>query len=128
MAPYREKKQGTPSSGFPHPLEVTRTTSNSSMNHSLGSVPESPTGSISRNSVLECDYDTNPTVLYQAIEAKQWVIQIEILFQMDGFLHLWACINVSSIIFNIFNNSMDNWDFELQLEPEIGYFDNKWDY
>ncbi len=79
MAPYREKKQGTPSSGFPHPdpLEVTRTTSNNSMN----SAPDSPAGSrISTTSaVLECDYDTNPTVLYQAIEAKQWDYAISLL-------------------------------------------------
>ena len=72
MTPYREKKQGTASSGFPHPdpLEVTRTTSNDSM--SL--VPDSPSSSklSATSAVLECDYDTNPTVLYQAIEAKQW--------------------------------------------------------
>ena len=80
MAPYREKKQGTPSNGFPHldPLEVTRTTSN---NSEISMPPDSPSGSrISMNlAVLECDYDTNPTVLYQAIEAKQWDYAISLL-------------------------------------------------
>lgn len=71
MTPYSEK-QGTTSGGFRHPdpLEVTRTTSNNSMS----SVPDSPTSSrlSAAAAVLECDYDQNPTILYQAIEAKQW--------------------------------------------------------
>lgn len=83
MAPYREKKQGTTSSGFRHPdpLEVTRTTSN----NSESSGPDSPTNSrlSSATTVLECDYDTNPTVLYQAIEAKQWEYAIS-LFTKEG--------------------------------------------
>ena len=65
------------------PLEVTRTTSNNSM---TSSVPDSPTNSsrISTSStVLECDYDLNPTVLYQAIEAKQWDYAIS-LFTEEG--------------------------------------------
>jgi hypothetical protein len=70
MVPYREKKQRTTSSGFRHPdsLEVSRTTSNNSMS----SHSDSPTLLSAANAVFECDYDTNPTVLYQAIEAKQW--------------------------------------------------------
>ena len=54
----------TISSGFRHPdsLEVTRTTSDSPTNSKISSA----------TAVNECDYDTNPTVLYQAIEAKQW--------------------------------------------------------
>lgn len=34
-------------------------------------IPSAPT-SPSRNNTLECDYDVNPTFLYQAIEARQW--------------------------------------------------------
>ena len=34
----------------------------------IPSIPTSP----SRNNTLECDYDVNPTYLYQAIEARQW--------------------------------------------------------
>ena len=72
MAPYREKKQMSTTSGFRHrdSLEVTRTTSNTS----VSSKSDSPTNSriSSATAVNECDYDTNPTVLYQAIEAKQW--------------------------------------------------------
>ncbi|OEU19961.1 hypothetical protein FRACYDRAFT_236022 [Fragilariopsis cylindrus CCMP1102] len=73
--------------GYPDPLEVTRTTSNSS------SMPDSPTssrlgettpassGTISPTitPVFECDYDQNPTVLYQAIEAKQWDYAVSLI-------------------------------------------------
>ena len=83
MAPYSDKKHGTTNSGFRHPdpLEVTRTTSNNSMS----SAPDSPTNSrlSAAAAVLECDYDTNPTVLYQAIEAKQWDYAIS-LFTKRG--------------------------------------------
>lgn len=72
MAPCREDLRD--------PLEVTRTISSNSITSSL---PDSPTSRIgeplldgthsSTATVLfECDYDQNPTVLYQAIEAKQW--------------------------------------------------------
>lgn len=80
MVPYNQKKAGT--AGM-DPLEVTRTTSNNSMT----SVPDtdSPTSSrmSSSSTVLECDYDLNPTVLYQAIEAKQWDYAIS-LFTEEG--------------------------------------------
>jgi hypothetical protein len=73
--------------GYPDPLEVTRTTSNAS------SMPDSPTSSRlgetsasvgTHNSptittVFECDYDQNPTVLYQAIEAKQWDYAVSLI-------------------------------------------------
>jgi len=87
MAPYQEKNQGTitTSSGYrqPDPLEVTRTTSNNSMS----SFPDSETTSrvSATTTVFECDYDTNPTVLYQAIEAKQWEYAIS-LFTNRGNL------------------------------------------
>ena len=80
MTPYRENSDSTSSNGFrqqqqqhqyPDPLEVTRTTSNNSMG---SSIPDSPTNSrlSAAAAVSECDYDTNPTFLYQSIEAKQW--------------------------------------------------------
>ena len=37
----------------------------------LPAIPSAQT-SPSRNNTLECDYDVNPTYLYQAIEARQW--------------------------------------------------------
>lgn len=70
MAPYRDSMSG----GFrqPDPLEVTRTISNNTS--MVSSISDSPTNSrlSATAAVSECDYDTNPTVLYQAIEAKQW--------------------------------------------------------
>jgi len=48
---------------YSDPLEVTRTTSNDSI---TSSIPDY------NSTIFECDYDLNPTVLYQAIEAKQW--------------------------------------------------------
>jgi hypothetical protein len=63
--------------GYPDPLEVTRTTSNAS---SLGETTAS-VGTISPiiTPVFECDYDQNPTVLYQAIEAKQWDYAVSLM-------------------------------------------------
>jgi hypothetical protein len=41
----------------------------------VGGIPHSTSNTVSpprTSSLLECDYDVNPTELYQAIEAKQW--------------------------------------------------------
>mmetsp|Transcript_4419 Transcript_4419/g.9591 ORF Transcript_4419/g.9591 Transcript_4419/m.9591 type:complete len:593 (+) Transcript_4419:231-2009(+) len=97
MTPYREYSDSTGSNGFPQqqqqqypdPLEVTRTTSNNSMG---SSIPDSPTNSrlSAAAAVSECDYDTNPTFLYQAIEAKQWDYAISL------FTNRGSCTSTST--------------------------------
>jgi hypothetical protein len=41
-------------------------------------------GSPSNGTSLECDYDLNPSVLYQAIEAKQWDYAVKYISKPDG--------------------------------------------
>eukprot|EP00521_Asterionellopsis_glacialis_P015800 CAMPEP_0195298710 /NCGR_PEP_ID=MMETSP0707-20130614/24063_1 /TAXON_ID=33640 /ORGANISM="Asterionellopsis glacialis, Strain CCMP134" /LENGTH=523 /DNA_ID=CAMNT_0040360911 /DNA_START=15 /DNA_END=1586 /DNA_ORIENTATION=- len=45
---------------------------------------ESPTSTLSTSKpTLECDYDVNPTYLYQAIEARQWDVAIKYIMDDD---------------------------------------------
>jgi len=46
------------------------------------SLPTSPASSVVASKV-ECDYDKNPTVLYEAIEAKQWEYAINLFAKDD---------------------------------------------
>ncbi|VEU33992.1 unnamed protein product [Pseudo-nitzschia multistriata] len=78
MAPYQEHGNGNglrQQHQSRDPLEVTRTTSNNSIDnhsHSTSTSTSIQDSAAAATTVSECDYDTNPTVLYQAIEAKQW--------------------------------------------------------
>ena len=51
---------------------VSTSASSASSARSSPTLTKTPTSPPRNTNILECDYDVNPTYLYQAIEAKQW--------------------------------------------------------